>query len=172
MKKLTLIIALFLSMGKAIGQDKDTTHVHKFKYVALPQCDMGNGRFCLVAHGEYKDCECGAKPTMENMFGKSFLVNVDTSYLWLKTINDTSWVSLKHKYDTIPILLLCSDTSLQDIVAWQNGIQYDTKEYDYSVKWVIGYMVKGRYLDYGETTVYLDDKKIPLPKNIVVWQTK
>lgn len=90
------------------------------------------------------------------------------------------------KQDTIPVIILCSDTSAK----WINGEEF----YNASVEWRFGYEVRsverrnnyegitdpGFYLPplkYEEWNIYshvayLDGKKNLMPNKIMVWQSK
>ena len=84
----------------------------------------------------------------------------------------------KGSIDTVLTLLLICDT------AFHYGKTYiDTlriyKEYEYSARWMVGYSVIETHGSpfwasvngYSREVRYLDDKKQPLSKNIIVWQS-
>lgn len=82
------------------------------------------------------------------------------------------WVRPKPEYDTVKVILLFCDTSIR-ITGNDYGL------FPNPVGWRFGYEVRPKgwtlSMTYGWEVVaneYLDEKKKPLPKNIVVWMAK
>ena len=101
---------------------------------------------------------------------------------WVRTAKDTiGWVAgyyHKPEIDTVTAIFEYSNSGLQEMVGSNNGIRYEYQDYDYSVKWMQGYIVRekkwldGTNIGYKQATQYLDRNKQPLSKNIIVWQTR
>ncbi|MES2382333.1 MAG: hypothetical protein V4538_14905 [Bacteroidota bacterium] len=85
--------------------------------------------------------------------------------------------------DTIPVILLVSDTTIPNTVGYCNGysvrkIEYANVDVSIDPNYVLpdgGMTLMGWVPRYEERPFYthleyLDDKKLPLSKNIIVWQ--
>ena len=76
-------------------------------------------------------------------------------------------------------MLVC-DTSLQTYTSqnsYLTNIDYyltniDYKDFDYSVRWQFGYYVQVRSRFFLNPAKYLDENKVPLSKNKIVWISK
>ncbi len=110
--------------------------------------------------------------------------------IWVIGYIDT--IKFVEEYDTIPVVILYSDTS----VILESHIFYDSTifnlynkylpgeirkidsrtyeivkyKYDFSIKWLFGYEVKSKS-ELNEKK-YLDGQKNELAKHIIVWNTK
>lgn len=68
-------------------------------------------------------------------------------------------------YDTARVLLIVCDTVAKEYA----GINNEIKLYDSRVRWQFGYEVtEYHYKIMGSKTWYIDDKKKPLPKSLII----
>ena len=109
-----------------------------------------------------------------------FVCNAQKSTIKFQDIENTSFYSLgrdsgaiRYQYDTMPCIMLVCDTSLQTYprqTSYLTTIYY--KDFDYSVRWQFGYSVQVRSTFFLNPAEYLDENKIPLSKNKIVWSSK
>ncbi len=119
-----------------------------------------------------------------------------TTKIQLPFTDTTEWLTAgggndEPIYDTIPVMILYIDTTTQQkIIKWDHitYITYDTTYYkNNQAYWINGYEVREKQccvegnhsdlaysmpVDYYTHKKYLDDKKKPLSKNIIVWMSK
>lgn len=97
-------------------------------------------------------------PSLNLLTGKNvFIDTLSSAIIWHEPV----------KIDTIPCIMLVSDTSLRGKVYSTNGtLDY----YNHgSIFWIKGYYIQRS--DYKGTRP-LDENKKPLPLNIVIWQSR
>jgi NCAIR mutase (PurE)-related protein len=74
----------------------------------------------------------------------------------------------QQKKDTVKIVMMVSDTNYSYIFC---KIGYEVNEEIETNDWIIDiHTGKGEYQNYIKHLEYLDNKKCPLSKNIIVWQ--
>lgn len=87
----------------------------------------------------------------------------------LMVVGSLTFDTLQRRLDTIPCIMLISDTSTMLITnyASESPLIYHSPSYK-SNNWMKGYVVKpgNPYL------VYLDEYKQPLSENVIVWMSK
>ena len=101
-----------------------------------------------------------------------FVCNAQTDTTYHVTGADSGYV-IKYQYDTIPCVMLTCDTSLQTYThqtIYLTNIDY--RDFDYSVRWQFGYYVQVRSRFFLNPAKYLDENKVPLSKNKIVWISK
>ena len=109
-----------------------------------------------------------------------FVCNAQKSTIKFQYTESTSFYSLgrdsgaiRYQYDTIPCVMLVCDTSLQVYTyptTYMTNIDY--KDLDYSVRWRFGYFVQVRSTFFLKQGEYLDENKIALSKNKIIWISK
>ena len=101
-----------------------------------------------------------------------FVCNAQADTIYHATGADSLYV-IRYEYDTIPCVMLVCDTSLQTYTRATPYMTYiDYKDLDYSVRWQFGYFVQVRSTFFLKQGEYLDENKIALSKNKIVWISK
>lgn len=136
---------------------------------------------CFLANGQVgckagKDTTPTQKPTLGYQKGIDIIKNPLVAHKGIYT--DTLRMSLytesyndKEVIDTIKAILLVTDTSAPMFTMQVGGLEISTTEEQWKsvtpAYWIHGYIL--RHYNTWKQNDYLDDKKKPLPINIIVW---
>lgn len=103
-------------------------------------------------------------------------LKIDSVMIGIYTVADSLWVRPApiKQYDTIPIVMLVSDTTKGNRWDANTLTLYIQSVDNYDVSFMFGYeLIRMPEYAYADPIVaYLDDKKKPLSKSIIVWQSK
>lgn len=142
--------------------------------------------------GKYVHYKDGTKclDTTWKYFIPDTIYLTDSSLLkWGGISFSSAWEEPAPIYDTVKVIMLVCNTAIDtfQVTPQVGGNPYDYLDFDYSVKWQIGYeviksiwhrccdpdnkLLAAPYFEYSHVE-YLDAIKNPLRKNITVWMSK